>query len=310
MSTGRTRIEPAAMPIAAAPAARPVAAAAAATLNAMSVDVEDYFQVQAFADRIDRADWDRLECRVEANTNRLLDLFDDAGVKATFFTLGWVAERYPGLVRRIVADGHELASHGLAHVRADSQTPAQFRADIRRAKQVLEDAGGAAVRGYRAATFSIGPRNLWAFAVLAEEGHAYSSSLYPVRHDFYGMPEAPRFAFRPDGGNGLLEIPLSTVRLGGRNLPCSGGGYFRLFPYAVSRRLLQRVNRHDRRPCVFYMHPWEVDPMQPRQRGVGFKTRFRHYTGLSRMQPRLSRLLRDFAWGRMDQAFAAELTAR
>ena len=273
--------------------------------NAMSVDVEDWFQVQAFADRIARADWGGFAPRVERNTNAVLDLFDEAGVKATFFTLGWVAERFPGLMRRIVDDGHELASHGWAHVRVDSQTPEAFREDVRRTKALLEDSGGVPVAGYRAATFSIGARETWAFKVLAEEGYAYSSSIYPIQHDFYGMPDAPRFPFHPAGAEGTLEIPMTTVRLGGRNLPCSGGGYFRLLPYAASRWQLRRVNRVDRQPCIFYFHPWEIDPEQPRQTGVSAKTAFRHYTGLGRMRGRLRRLLRDFSWTRMDRAFPA-----
>ena len=298
-------------PAAPSPAATPVAPVRAADtgrlMNAMSVDVEDYFQVHAFSQNIDRADWDSIPCRVERNVDLLLGMFDEADVKATFFTLGWVAERYPALIRRIVAEGHELASHGMAHVRVDTQSPDEFRADIRQARKLLEDTGGAAVRGYRAATFSINAQNQWAFDVLAEEGHTYSSSIYPVKHDFYGIPDAPRFAYRPRPGNDLVEIPLTTVRFRGRNVQCSGGGYFRLFPYALSKRLLARVNDVDGQPGVFYMHPWEVDPDQPRQSGISLKSRFRHYVGLSRMQPRLARLLRDFRWGRMDQAFAAAI---
>jgi polysaccharide deacetylase family protein (PEP-CTERM system associated) len=297
---------PAGTPASAATAREaPASAARDIIANAMSVDVEDWFQVQAFADRIDRADWDGFAPRVERNTEAVLDLFGEAGVKATFFTLGWVAERFPQLVRRIVADGHELASHGWAHVRVDSQTPEAFRQDIRRTKGVLEDVGAVAVAGYRAATFSIGARETWAFKVLAEEGYAYSSSIYPIRHDFYGMPDAPRFPFRPAGAEGTVEIPMTTVQLAGRNLPCSGGGYFRLLPYPVSRWQLRRVNRVDRQPCIFYFHPWEIDPEQPRQRGVSAKTAFRHYTGLGRMRGRLRRLLRDFSWTRMDRAFPA-----
>jgi polysaccharide deacetylase family protein (PEP-CTERM system associated) len=276
-------------------------------LNAMSVDVEDYFQVQALAGVVDRDDWDNIACRVEANTNRLLDMYAAAGVKITFFTLGWVAARYPALIRRMVAEGHEVASHGLAHVRVDSQTPEQFRADIRQTKRIIEDAGGVPVRGYRAATFSINTANPWAFDVLAEEGHVYSSSIYPVKHDFYGVPDAPRFPYRPRDGVDLVEIPMTTVRLGARNLPCSGGGYFRLLPYAASRALLRRVNRVDGQPVVFYMHPWEIDPDQPRVAGLSAKSRFRHYVGLARMQGKLARLLGDFAWGRMDRAFATSL---
>jgi polysaccharide deacetylase family protein (PEP-CTERM system associated) len=279
-----------------------VTAPAAGPVNAMSVDVEDYFQVQAFFSTIARSDWDALPCRVERNVDRLLALFGDAGVKATFFTLGWIAERYPGMVRRIVDQGHELASHGWDHTRADSQDEAAFRADIRKTKRLLEDLGGVAVSGYRAATFSIGPKNLWAFGVLGEEGYRYSSSLYPIRHDFYGDASASRVPFHPQGAK-LLEVPMTTVQWFGRNFPCSGGGYFRLLPYTLSRLNMRRVNRHEGRPCIFYFHPWEIDPGQPRQQGVGLKTRLRHYTNLGRMERRLARLLRDFSWDRMDRVF-------
>jgi polysaccharide deacetylase family protein (PEP-CTERM system associated) len=276
--------------------------------NAMTVDVEDYFQVQAFAACVARADWDGFASRVEVNTDRILAQFDAAGVAATFFTLGWVAQRHPALVRRIVAAGHELASHGWDHTRADAQDPAAFRADIGRTRRLLEDIGGVAVAGYRAATFSIGARNLWAFGVLEEEGYRYSSSVNPIRHDLYGMPDAPRSPFRP-AGTGLWEIPMTTLRAGARNLPCSGGGYFRLLPYRLFRAGLRRVNRSEQRPGIFYFHPWEVDPDQPRIAGVGWKSRFRHYTNLHRMSGRLNRLLGDFAWGRMDQVFAGLLAA-
>lgn len=270
--------------------------------HAMSVDVEDYFQVQAFAHCIDRADWDRIPCRVEANVDRLLGQFDRAGVRATFFTLGWVAERYPALVRRIVAEGHELASHGMEHVRADAQAAAAFRADAARARAVLEDAGGVPVVGYRAATFSIGRRNPWAFAELEAAGYRYSSSVFPVRHDLYGMPEAPRLPFRPQG-SGLWEIPMTILSVAGRPLPWSGGGYFRLTPYALYRHGLARVAASGQR-AVFYLHPWEIDPAQPRVAGAGWRSRFRHYTNLHATAGRLDRLLRDFAWDRMDRAFA------
>jgi len=270
-------------------------------VNAMSVDVEDYFQVQAFAGQVGRDQWEGLERRVEPNTETVLQMFSDFGVKATFFALGWVAERHGSLIRRIVAEGHELASHGFAHRRADEQTPDEFRADVRRAKKVLEDVSGARIRGYRAATFSIGARNLWAFEVLAEEGYAYSSSVYPIRHDLYGMPAAPRFAFYPDGRDGIEEFPITTLRLANLNLPCGGGGYFRLLPYPLSRWALRRVNEVDRGPCIFYFHPWEIDPSQPRIAGASWKTRFRHYTNIERMEARLRRLLRDFAWDRIDR---------
>lgn len=278
-------------------------------VNAMSVDVEDYFQVQAFADRVRREDWSGFESRVERNTDAVLALFDEARVKATFFTLGWVAERFPGLVRSIVAQGHELASHGYAHHRVSEQTPEQFRADVRRTRKLLEDTASGPVAGYRAASFSIGAATLWAHAVLAEEGYRYSSSIYPVRHDLYGMPQAPRTPFTPAGLAGFAEIPMTTVRLGGVNLPCSGGGYFRLLPYALSRAAIRRVNARERQPAMFYFHPWEIDPGQPRQGGSA-KTRFRHYTNLHRMRGRLRRLLTDFAWDRVDRAFPAAAGAR
>lgn len=271
--------------------------------NAMTVDVEDWFQVQAFAHCIRRESWPGLESRVEANVDRILGQFEAAGVKATFFTLGWIAERQPSMIRRIVAAGHELASHGWDHTRADTQDAPTFRADIRRTRRVLEDIGGAVVTGYRAATFSIGGANPWAFAALAEEGYRYSSSVNPIRHDLYGMPDAPLLPFRVADG-ALLEIPMTALRLGGRNWPCSGGGYFRLLPYAVYRQALAAVNRHEARPGVFYFHPWELDPGQPRVAGCGWKSRLRHYTNLAHMTDKLDRALRDFAWDRMDRVFA------
>ena len=269
--------------------------------NALTVDVEDYFQVSAMAPHIDRASWDSRPCRVERNVERLLDLFERHDARATFFTLGWVAERYPGLIREIVARGHELASHGYGHLRASEQIPQEFRQDLLRAKGVLEDTGGRPVVGYRAPSFSIGHGNLWAFDVLLETGHRYSSSVYPVQHDHYGMPDAPRFPY--DVRPGLIEIPVTTTRLFERNLPVGGGGYFRLAPYALSRWALRRVNRIDRRPAIFYFHPWEIDPAQPRVAGTSLKTRFRHYVNLDKTEARLGRLLRDFHWGRVDQVF-------
>ena len=270
--------------------------------NAMTIDVEDYFQVHAFADAVRRDQWDGLETRVEGNTYRALEIFADAGVKATFFTLGWVAERYPKLVRDVTAAGHELASHGWSHVKANTQSPAEFRSDVERTRKTLEDIGGVPVVGYRAASYSIDTSNLWAFDELAEAGYRYSSSVYPIRHDHYGMPDAPRFAFRPSA-NGILEVPVTTVRVGGRNLPCGGGGYFRLLPYWLYRLGLRRVNRADTQPGVFYFHPWELDPEQPRVDGISAKARFRHYLNLHRMRARLERLLRDFQWKRMDEIF-------
>ena len=271
--------------------------------NAMTIDVEDYFQVSAFERHIPRDQWRTLPCRVESNIERILTLLDAGNVKATFFTLGWIAEHYPSMVRRIVDNGHELASHGYAHARASDQTPQEFHQDVSRAKALLEDIGGKSVMGYRAPSFSIGARNLWALDILREAGYKYSSSIYPISHDHYGMPDAPRFAYYPRGKDGVLEVPITTVRLMKKNLPSGGGGYFRLFPYAVSRWLLQRVNQEDRQPGIFYFHPWEIDPAQPRQQNVGLKTRFRHYVNLHRTEERLKALTRDFRWGRMDDIF-------
>ena len=269
-------------------------------VNVMTVDVEDYFQVSAFEPYIRRDSWGRLECRVEPNVDRILQLFDRHGVKATFFTLGWIAERYPQMVRRMVAQGHELASHGWSHVRVTQQDQDAFRQDIVRTKALLEDVSGQEILGYRAASYSIGADNLWALDVLRETGHLYSSSIYPIRHDLYGMPEAPRFAFRPSEG-GFLEFPVTTFRIANKNLPCGGGGWFRLVPYAGMRWAIRRVNRVDGESAIFYFHPWEIDPDQPRQAGIDAKTRFRHYINLERMESRLNRLLGDFSWGRMDE---------
>jgi polysaccharide deacetylase family protein (PEP-CTERM system associated) len=274
---------------------------AQALSNALTVDVEDYFQVSALAPHIDRTRWDTMPCRVERNVERLLQLFERHGARATFFTLGWIAERYPQLVRRIAASGHEIASHGYGHLRATEQSREEFAADIRRAKALLEDTVGVQVLGYRAPSFSIGHANAWAFDCIAEAGYRYSSSVYPVRHDHYGMPDAPRFPYevRP----GLIEIPVATARWLGRNWPAGGGGYFRLAPYRVSRWAIRRVNRVDGRPTIFYFHPWEIDPDQPRVAGLSLKTRFRHYLNLHRTELRLARLLADFHWDRVDRAF-------
>ena len=274
--------------------------------NAMTVDVEDYYQVQAFAQCIDRASWDARESRVEANVDRILGQFDAAGVHATLFTLGCVAQRHPAMVRRIVAAGHELASHGWEHIRADSQDPTTFRTDVLKTRLTLEDIGGVPVQGYRAATFSIGAKNLWAFAELQEAGYRYSSSINPIAHDLYGMPDAPRTPFHPQGC-AIWEIPMTAVRAFGRNWPCSGGGYFRLLPKFLYYQGLKRVNGAEARPGIFYFHPWEVDPGQPRIENCGWKSRIRHYTNLSGMAPALDKLLRDFAWDRMDRVYASEL---
>lgn len=277
-------------------------------VNAMTVDVEDYFQVSAFERHVQRSAWDSTPMRVEANVDRILALFEQRGVKATFFTLGWVAERHPAMVQRIVAGGHELASHGWEHIRVTNQQPEAFREDVVRTKALLEDIGGVAVNGYRAASYSIGAGNLWALDVLADTGYLYSSSIAPIRHDLYGMPEAPRFAFAAAGGR-LTEIPVTTLTLAGRNINCGGGGWFRLFPYGFSRWALRRINRAEGESGLFYFHPWEIDPEQPRPAGLPLRTRFRHYLNLGRMEQRLQRLLGDFRWDRMDRVFGPAIAA-
>lgn len=270
--------------------------------NAITVDVEDYFQVSAFEKIVNRSQWDGFPLRVHNNLERILELFDRFSVRGTFFTLGWVAERLPQLIRKISEAGHEIASHGYQHIRVTEQTPTQFRADIERTKRILEDVTGEPVQGYRAASFSIHSENLWAFNELEEAGYRYSSSVYPINHDLYGMPDAPRFPFRFQSG-GLLEIPVTTSRIMGYNLPCGGGGYFRLYPYRFTRWVLRRVNKQDLQPTIFYFHPWELDSDQPKITGITAKTKFRHYVNLKRMQSRLQRLLTDFTWDRMDRIF-------
>ncbi|RIV78793.1 XrtA system polysaccharide deacetylase [Pelagerythrobacter aerophilus] len=270
-------------------------------VNGLSVDVEDWFQVGAFEKVIARGDWDDLALRVEDNVLRILDLFAEAEVKATFFTLGWVAERNGALMRRIVDAGHELASHGYDHARVFTFDRKQFADDIRCARETLEDAGGVAVTGYRAPSFSIDQRTPWAYLELAEQGYAYSSSVAPIVHDHYGWREAPRFAFHPLAGADLVEIPVTTATFAGKRLAAGGGGFFRVLPYAFSRWAIRQVNRRDGRPAVFYFHPWEIDPDQPRVPGAPLKSRLRHYTNLERMAPKLRDLVREFAWGRMDE---------
>ncbi len=274
--------------------------------NALSVDVEDWFQVGAFETVISRDDWNGLECRAERNTDAVLALFDDAQVKATFFTLGWVAERYPALMRRIVAAGHEIASHGYAHDRVFTFTPAQFAADIDRARKLIEDTSGAMVSGYRAPSFSIDERTPWAHEILAEKGYTYSSSVAPVKHDHYGWATAPRFAFRPVSGSDFLEIPVTTAQLGPKRLAAGGGGFFRLLPYQFSRWAIRQVNDDEQRPAIIYFHPWEIDPGQPRVANAPLKSKFRHYTKLDKMAGKLSRLAREFQWERLDAVAARE----
>ena len=268
----------------------------------MTVDVEDYFQVSAFEKHVAQADWDAKELRVDRNVKRILELFARHDVKATFFVLGWVAQRLPKMVREIASAGHEIASHGFNHTRVTQQERDAFRADVTATKRLLEDTVGAEIIGYRAATYSITEDNLWALDVLAETGHRYSSSIYPIKHDLYGIPAAPRFRFQV-GASKLTEVPITTVAMFGRNWPAGGGGYFRLFPYSLSRWALRRVNETEHQSAVFYFHPWEIDPEQPRIEGVGWKTRFRHYVNLGKLESRVANLLRDFRWNRLDTVF-------
>ncbi len=274
--------------------------------NALSVDVEDWFQVGAFETVIDRDSWDSRECRVERNTDAVMALFDGAGIKGTFFTLGWVAERYPALIRRIVGAGHEIASHGYGHDRVFNFTPNQFAADLLRSRKLIEDAGGVGVTGYRAPSFSIDQRTPWAHEILAEQGYTYSSSVAPVKHDHYGWADAPRFAFRPVAGSDFLEVPVTTAQLGSKRLAAGGGGFFRLLPYAFSKWAIRQVNVDEQRPAIIYFHPWEIDPDQPRVANAPIKSKLRHYTKLDVMAQKLRRLPEDFQWDRLDAVVARE----
>ncbi len=269
-------------------------------VNGLSVDVEDWFQVGAFEDVIERDQWGGLADRVDRNVREILDLFDEVEAKGTFFTLGWVAQRHGALLREVAARGHEIASHGWDHRRVFTMDRASFGEDIRKARQAIEDASGSRVTGYRAPSFSIDQRTPWAFMELVEQGYAYSSSVAPVAHDHYGWPEAPRFAFKPLPWAPLVEIPVTTALLAGKRLAAGGGGFFRVLPYAFSRWAIRQVNRSEQRPAVFYFHPWEIDPGQPRVAGAPLKSRLRHYTNLDQMAPKLRQLIHDFPWGRMD----------
>ena len=270
----------------------------------MTVDVEDYFQVSVFEGVVPRERWESMESRVQANTERLLNLFDESAVKGTFFVLGWVAERYPSLVRAVVARGHELASHGYAHRLVYRQTPDEFRQDVRRAKALLEDVGGVEVRGYRAPSFSVTRESMWALDVLLEERYCYDASIFPIHHDRYGIHDAPRWPHHVDRAGGrIYEVPGSTVRIGGTNLPVAGGGYFRILPYAWTRWGLTRVNRHEGQPAVFYLHPWEIDPEQPRLPANALG-RFRHYRNLHKTESRLRALMHDFDFAPLNAVLA------
>lgn len=270
-------------------------------VNGLSVDVEDWFQVGAFEDVIARGEWEGLKTRVVDNVDRILDMFAEAGVSATFFTLGWVAKRHPAMVRKIAEAGHEVASHGYDHARVFTFDRKSFAEDIRIAREILEDASGREVCGYRAPSFSIDQRSQWAFEELAAQGYRYSSSVAPVVHDHYGWPEAPRFSFYPLPDAELIEIPVTTAILGGRRVAAGGGGFFRVLPYGFSRWAIRQVNRREQRPAVFYFHPWEIDPNQPRVPNAPIRSKLRHYTGLEKMAGKLRDLMVEFRWGRMDE---------
>lgn len=274
--------------------------------NALSVDVEDWFQVGAFEGTILRDSWESLPHRVEQNTIAVLDLLEQAGVSATFFILGWVAERYPSLVRRIAEAGHEVASHGYDHRRVFSMSPTEFQSDLRISRNLIEDSGGKRVIGYRAPSFSIDARTPWAHEILAQEGYTYSSSVAPVRHDHYGWPDAPRFAYHPLTDSALVELPITTARLGGRTVAAGGGGFFRLLPYSFSRWAIRQVNKQDQQPAIIYFHPWEIDAGQPRITGAPLRSQLRHYSRIKEMAPKLMKLLGDFDWGRIDALIGEE----
>lgn len=277
-----------------------------ALLNAMSVDIEDWFQVGAFETVIDRGDWDRLDHRVERNSEAVLALFDEAGIKATFFVLGWVAERYPALMRQVVAAGHEIASHGYDHARVFTLSPDQFRADLDRSRKLLEDSSGEKVTGYRAPSFSIDQRTPWAHEILAEQGYEYSSSVAPIYHDHYGWAGSPRFAWKPVAQSDFIELPVTTVKAGSRILAAGGGGFFRLLPYALYERSIRKMQRDDGHGAIFYFHPWEIDPDQPRVKNAPVRSKIRHYSNLKVMRAKLLRATEDFKWGRVDELAALE----
>ena len=272
-------------------------------INAISVDVEDYFQVSAFEKYIKREDWGNIPSRVEQNTIRILELFNEYNVKGTFFILGWIAQRNHNLIRRIVDNGHEIACHGFSHIRVNQQKPKDFKEDVYRSKSIIEDICGVELKGYRAASYSIDSSNLWALEILDDLGFLYSSSIYPIKHDIYGMPEAPRFVYKPTNTNYLIEIPISTVEIFNKRIPCGGGGFFRLYPYKVTNWAINRVNKIDAQSCIFYFHPWEIDRDQPRQKGLDFKTQFRHYINISYMENKLMKLMKDFKWTTIEDVF-------
>ncbi len=278
-------------------------------INAMTVDVEDYFHVSAFEDTIKESDWHNLPLRVERNTYRLLELFEKYNVKSTFFTLGWVAQRCPNLIKAIVDQGHELASHGFSHQRATEMTKEEFFADVEQSKNILEELSGKEVIGYRAPSFSINDTNTWIYDVLIELGFLYSSSTYPINHDLYGVPNWPRFPYQRDEStesNKLIEIPIPTIRKNNVNTGIGGGGYFRLYPYWLSKKRIDKFHQQEQKPYSFYFHPWEIDPEQPKVKEASLKSKFRHYVNLSKMEGKLEQLLKDYQWDTMKSVYLVD----
>jgi len=275
-------------------------------INAMTVDVEDYFHVSAFENTIDKSDWKSMPLRVEKNTYRLLELFEKHNAKSTFFTLGWVAERCPNLIKAIVDQGHELASHGFAHQRITEMSKDDFVADVLQSKNILEQLSGKEVIGYRAPSFSINDTNTWVYEKLIELGFQYSSSTYPIEHDLYGVPNWARFMNERQESfddKKIIEIPIPTLRKNDANTGIGGGGYFRLYPYWLSKRRIDKFHRQDKQPYSFYFHPWEIDPDQPRMKEAPLKSKFRHYINLSRMEGKLEQLLKDYQWDTMKSVY-------
>ncbi|WP_411746371.1 XrtA system polysaccharide deacetylase [Reinekea sp.] len=275
-------------------------------IHAMSVDVEDYFHVAAFAKTVSPSQWGSMPSRVVNNTNRLLDIFDEKGIKSTFFVLGWVAEREPELVKRIASRGHEIASHGYSHQLIYSQAQAVFREETYKSKAILEDIIQQPIYGYRAASYSITKKSLWALDILSELGFTWDSSIFPIYHDNYGIPDTPTnpYQIKLRNGKSLTEFPITAANAFGLSIPAAGGGYFRQFPYAVFKKLFQIASNNGQTPKIFYLHPWEIDPDQPRFEDASWFSRFRHYTNLDKCESRLNRLIDDFQFGTMTESLA------
>lgn len=276
-------------------------------IHAMTVDVEDYFHVSAFCKTISPSQWEQWPSRVEQNTLKLLDLFEESNIKCTFFVLGWVAERNPSLIKQLAEKGHEIASHGYSHQLVYGQTQEVFREETKKSKDILEQIIQRPVLGYRAASYSITRKSLWALDILDELGFEWDSSIFPVHHDNYGVPGSPTepYQIQLSSGNKITEFPLTSAKVLGMSIPAAGGGYFRQYPYALSRWLFERASMNQTRPLIFYLHPWEIDPDQPRVPNASLKSKFRHYTNLHRCYPRLERMIKDFNFGSIEQSLGS-----